>query len=533
VTLPFISEFFLCVYVQILAMVSDQVHVITRATLNCANEATVAAVGSPFSLGPMDHIVPSILPIEAILVYRKPTSSPDKDFFPLHRLKQAVAHLLDYYPHLTGRLQINPSNNVPEIAHLGTGADIWEARCGRKLRNIASSSLSGRIIVPHLPGGGGELLPIFYSTVGSISHNAIFAIQHTRFACGGISLGIRVHHLVCDANGFFQLIRDLAEIYRQLRDSSPPTLIFPPEIRSHFRVLNLSSNENSKALAVRPSDYYLQKNLKVGTTTYENGPDTADTERPTISARLLRFSGEELAVLKQAATNRDPKSGTWVSTFEALAAYLYQRVYQARMEVLESRGISPHEPQFQALRAFATTMDMRDASRLKLPPRYFPNAVHIISTYSSHNNLMKGPIWYIAKTIHYAIRSVDMDHVKKDFEWIAAQPEKSQIRETKPFVRGGLAVIQWTREDTYIGVDFEVRENGRPVPPSLVSPPFSGSYLMDGLAMVIPTEEKLRKLKIGTWTESDIPCAVDVNLALNDQLWPILQQDMQFLSHIC
>jgi hypothetical protein len=510
-------------------MVSDEVRVITRATLNCANEATVTAVGSPFSLGPMDYIVPSLLPIQVIFVYRKPTSSSEYNFLPLHRLKQSVSHLLDYYPHLTGRLQMNPLTHAPEVAHLGTGVEIWEAKCNRTLRKIASSSLSGRIIVPHLPGGGSALLPIFHHTVGSISHNSIFAIQHTRFACGGVSLGMRVHHLVCDAKGFFQLTRDLAEIYRQLRDFSPPTLIFPPEIRSHFRDFNdLSPSGNSKALAFRPTNFNLEEGPKA-----ESSTKISDTDTPKVSARLLRFSGQELAALKRAATNLDPNSGTCVSTFEALSAFLYQRIYQAKMQVMESLGISPYGPRCQALRGFWTTMDMRDPSRLKLPLRYFPNAVHCIATYTSHENLMTGHLWYIANTIHYAIRSVDMDHIRQEFEWIAAQPDKSLVKFTDSFLDDGLAVVQWTRYNTYLGVDFEVREDGRPVPPSMVSPPFSGSFLINGLAIVISTEEKLQELNDGTSTGSDIPYAVDVNLTLNDLIWPFLQQDMQFLSYIC
>ncbi|KAJ5881553.1 Transferase [Penicillium soppii] len=507
---------------------SDQVHVVTRATLNCANEAIVTALESPFRLGPMDYLVSPLLTIEVLFVYRKPTSSRDSDFIPVHRLQQAVSHLLDDYPQLTGRLQANSITHAAEIVRFGTGVEFWEAQCKRKLRNIASSSLSGRIIVPHLPGGGNSLLPIFHSTVGSISYNAILAIQHTRFGCGGVSLGIRVNHQVCDAKGFLQLVRDLAEIYRQLRDFSPPTLIFPPEIRSHFRGFhNLSPNGKSKARSFQPSNFYLQ-----GHTENAALPDS-DTSK--VSARLLRFSGQELADLKCAATDPDPKSGTWVSTFEALSAYLYQRVYQAKMQVLEARGISPLGPRYKPLRGFWTTMDMRDPTRLKLPPRYFPNAVYCPSTYASHENLMRGHLWYIANIIHYAIRSVDMEDAKKEFEWIAAQPDQSRVKCSNDFLAGGFAVSQWTRDNPYIAVDFEVREDGRPVPPSLVSLPFRGSYLVDGLAMILSTEERLhrRKFNGGTSTECDIPYALDVNLALNDLVWPFLEQDSQFVKYIC
>lgn len=118
-------------------MALDHVRVSTRHTLNCANEATIAALESPFSLGPMDHTVPATLTIEAILVYRKPTNLPDDNFLPVKRLNLAVSHLLDYYPHLTGRLQQNAVSLAPDIGSLGAGAELWEAQCPRRLVSIA------------------------------------------------------------------------------------------------------------------------------------------------------------------------------------------------------------------------------------------------------------------------------------------------------------------------------------------------------------------------------------------------------------
>lgn len=482
-----------------------------------------------FNLGPMDYIVSSTLPIEAVFIYRKPSSLSSDQFIDPDRLKDATSHLLDYYPHLTGRLQLNSMTHTPEIAHLGAGVDFLEASCSTTLRDIASSSLSGLIITPMLPGYGAALLPFFDSAVESVSRNAICAIQHTRFLCGGVGLGIRVHHRVCDAQGFLQIMRDLAEIYRQLRDSSPPNLISPPEIRSHFRdFTKLSPNTKTRTLSFKPSAFPPQ-------VTPGDSKESPNLIKPSVFARVLYFSGEDLTALKQAATNPDPKSGTWVSTFEALSAYLYQKIYQAKVQVMEQRGISLQSVQCQPLREFWTTMDLRDPCRLNLPPRYFANAVHCTSAYASHENLMRGPLWYIAHSIHYAIRSVDMDHVRRQFEWIAAQPDQSCVELTQEFPEGALAVVQWTRENIYARVDFEVRANGKPILPALVSPPLRGSYLLDGLAMVISAEAEscTSKGERNNPTGSHTPCALYVNLALNELIWSFLERDINFVSHIC
>ncbi|CAI7671346.1 unnamed protein product [Penicillium discolor] len=493
-------------------MVLDQVRVSTRHTLNCANEATLAAVESPFSLGPMDHTVSSMLTIEAVLVYRKPKILPDDNFLLVERLKVAASHLLDYYPHLTGRLQQNPVTQAPEIGSLGTGAELWEAQCTRKLTSIAISALSARILVFKLP-----------DSVGSISHNPIFAIQHTRFGCGGVALGIRVHHQVCDATGFMQLVRDLAEIYRQLRDSSPPTLVSPPEIFSHFRgTQSPSASQKEKALEFDPPDFYLNETPIVM-------PEVS--EPPSVYTCPLRFHGQDLISLKTAAIDPNGKEQTPFTRFELISAYLYQRIYQARIQVLRDKGLTPHPDALQSLREFGTTMDMRDSARLKLPARYFPNAVYCPSTSASHELLEKGALWQVAQVVHDAIHSVDMDSVKQQFEWIAAQPNKSHIRLKKMLPRGCLVATQWTRGKTYVGVDFDATAEGKRIPPSLVSPAFSEGYRVDGLAMILSTEEEVpgrqsRRSLPGV----KIPHAVDVNLTLDRSVWDVLNNDPDFLA---
>ncbi|KAJ5173646.1 Transferase [Penicillium coprophilum] len=505
-------------------MVLDQVCVSTRHTLKCANEATIATIESPFSLGPMDHIVPKMLTIEAIFVWKKPTTLPEDDFFPIERLKVAASHLLDYYPHLTGRLQQNPVSQAPEIGSLGTGAEIWEAKCARKLRNIVASALSGRILVIKLPDSGNALLPIFHATMGAVSHDPIFAMQHTRFGCGGVALGIRVHHLVCDATGFMQLVRDLADIYKQLRDSSPPTLISPPHIISHFRGTNSpSASQKERALAFNPPKFDLDTN-----NTDMPGPSIS----PTVIACPLRFQGQDLISLSNAAFDPRAQEQTCFTTFELVSAYLYQKIYQARVKVLRDRGITPDLDLLQSLREFWTTMDMRDSTRLKLPARYFPNAVHCLSTSTSHELLEKGDSWQVVQIVHDAIHSVDMDEVKQQFEWIAAQPDKSHIKSKDVVPSGGFLATQWTRGKTYVGVDFEVAANGRRIAPDLVSPAFTESHRTDGYAIILSTEEQLprRHLNGRLLAGAYLPCAVDVNLALDGPVWDVLNNDPDFLA---
>jgi hypothetical protein len=79
-------------------------------------------------LGPLDQLVLPFVPIALVFVYKAPTKSSG-ELMPAERPQLAASLLLNYYPHLTGRLQMNSTDGTPEIARLGTGAALLTARC--------------------------------------------------------------------------------------------------------------------------------------------------------------------------------------------------------------------------------------------------------------------------------------------------------------------------------------------------------------------------------------------------------------------
>ena len=194
------------------------VHTVAQHPLQCANESSVASLESPFKLGPLDELVFPFVPIQNVFVYRKPAAkSSETRLLPIERLRQALPYLLDHYPHLTGRLQFNTETHAPEISRLGTGTVLLEARCDVRLDELfPSDRASERLLVTDLPDCGAALTPPFDPSIDGVCRDPLLAIQHTRFACGGVVLGIRLHHIVCDAGGYFKLVRDMAEIYRGL-----------------------------------------------------------------------------------------------------------------------------------------------------------------------------------------------------------------------------------------------------------------------------------------------------------------------------
>ncbi|KAG6596047.1 Anthranilate N-benzoyltransferase protein 1 [Phytophthora cinnamomi] len=196
------------------------VKVTGELSLRCADETSVQKLESPVLLGPLDHVAQNFTPITVVFVYRREGG----DLVPLDRLRKALSRLLDYYPHLTGRVVMDPNDRTPRIEQLGKGAKLFTAECSQPLAAFeavgdddAPSSLP-RLIVTNLPDGGNALLPSFDPTEAGLTRDPILAVQHTRFACGGVSIGFCLRHIICDACGFFQLVRDLAELYRGFRD---------------------------------------------------------------------------------------------------------------------------------------------------------------------------------------------------------------------------------------------------------------------------------------------------------------------------
>ncbi|KAJ6513150.1 transferase [Mycena sanguinolenta] len=480
------------------------VSVISRRTVLCANESSWKALGdAPFPLGPFDQVA-GFVPIQVVWVYAQ--SDPNVELIPLERLQRGLERLLDYYPQLSGRLQINSSNGMREIAAFNTGAELLEARCSQKLDAFSSPSPSSPesrcILMQDLPAAGNALLAPFDPTPDGVSRNPIFAVQHTRFACGSVGLGVRVHHTVCDGDGFFQVVRDLAELYRGLQSSETvPSLLHPPHIRPYMWELisgNMTPEERLAALNIQPPLFHAEPPSTDNSSSVTYGsltPPPYATE-----GRFLRFSSARLEALKVEAT--DPNGSGWVSTFEALAAYIYQRVHQARLQ------LSAKDANFGELSRldFLTPINLR--SRLGLPARYFPNTLMATHTTFLADTLANGPLWQVAKVVHDLTRTsflTKKDEIDRDLKWIAAQPDVRKVGTKFQYGNGSFMVSQWNKFDMYAGSVFDVA-------PVLVSPPFTQSSLVDGLVYFLPTEE------IGTGGDVG---AIDVSLSLSAPLWEL------------
>lgn len=489
-------------------MAPSEVLIIGEHPVSCASREVVEKLQSPFNLGPLDLLAFHAVPVDNVFVYTKPQDIDTSDFMPVERLAKATEFLLDYYPHLTGRVCAQDDGRR-SIVDIGKGTLVLEAKCTRKLEEFRSSS--GRIIMEMLPGSGDSLTPPFDPSFEGFLRDPIFSIQHTRFACGSVALGIRIHHTATDAGGFFMLSRHLAELYRDLSHASTASLSDPPITRLYLQEKSdMSAQELNEALQYNPRFYCLRKEG-------ESPVALSQAEFP-ILARTLHFSEDDLFTIKKEATN--PQEDRWISTFEALCAYLDQSIYRSRVKFLISRGKSESQAAEELFRGFFASVDMRKPERLGLSNQYFGNGVHPVYTQFSHDLLMNQPLWKVAQAMHDLIRSVDRELMRKTPRWIAAQPQKGLISMDFSFAYGNFTVSQWSAFDMYQGCDFDTDRAGNPVLPSLSGPPYTIISRVDALALVLDG-----------WSESIEKRerrALDVHVTASEPLWRYLDEDAKF-----
>ncbi|GKZ31872.1 hypothetical protein AbraIFM66950_000783 [Aspergillus brasiliensis] len=97
---------------------------------------------------------------------------------------------------------------------------------------------------------------------------------------------------------------------------------------------------------------------------------------------------------------------------------------------------------------------------------------------------------------------------------------------------GSFTTSQWSKFDMYVGTDFDVDQDGNAIPPVVLSRPFTNISRVDGLAMVMASEEQFHRASEIS-ASSKGPCAVYVNYTLSEPLWAYLDQDEEFRELCC
>lgn len=498
------------------------VTITSRRFVQCADDTAINKLGSSFHLGVIDMRAFPLINNEVIFVYKKPGLGAG-NFIPAHRLEQAFSRVLDYYPHLTGRFEKISAEKGYKITQFNKGADFVEAECPLQLDEVAAlDKKGGRVVLTNLPEDGLVFMPTVELSFDAFLQRPVMGIQHTRLGCGSVVIGLRINHMVCDAAGFFQFARHLAETYRAFSGSVITTgpskfaLCCPPVIKPYLSSRSeLSLQEQKAAAEYKQKSWFCEEQQK------EGGGNVSAIPPMKSCGRVLRFSADDLTELKNAAC--DPSGSGWISTFEAICAYLAQTVYKARLRLYQDHGVSEVAAVQEISRGFWAPIEVRGSSGLDLAEEYFGNAIFFVYSYMPHELLGTGSLWQVAKYIHELVRSPTKEEIVQTTRWLLMQADNSRIKPNYEFGKGSFTVTQWSKFKMYSGV--ELGGEGDAVWPVLVSPVISPLHRVDGFAKMLSTEEDLR-------VETGGLAAIDVVLTLGEALWKYLEEDPMF-ERVC
>jgi shikimate O-hydroxycinnamoyltransferase len=263
-------------------------------------------------------------------------SGADDGFFDVARLKAALAKaLVPYYP-LAGRLGVD-SDGRPVIDCAGQGV----------LFVVAHSDLTVDDLSTFHPSP--ELKRLFVPRVEDYSPALMCGIQVNFLKCGGVALGMTLHHVAVDAISAFNFFQAFSAFSRDVDGASAAALQQPFHDRTLLRARS-PPVVHPDALTVfcprlAPSDH---------------APPGA------VVNEIFVFSKDQVAALKRACTSGD--GGGRVSIFCAFSAHVWRCLCAARRLPLDDTT------------RLTFPANVRRSVKPPLPDSYFGNGIVMLGT---------------------------------------------------------------------------------------------------------------------------------------------------------
>ncbi|GLT25358.1 hypothetical protein SLA2020_004900 [Shorea laevis] len=309
-----------------------------------------------------------------LLYFYKPTGS--SDFFQAQVLKEALSKILvPFYP-VAGRLGRDESGRI-EIVCNAEGVLFLEAEAVGILDDLGGFAPSSKLQ---------QLLPtVNYS--GDISSYPLLLIQVTTFKCGGVSLGIHIHHALGDGTSLCHFINSWSDMARgQSLNVSP----FLDRTVLHSLV------------PPAPSFRHVE---------YDSCPSmiTPISFPGSLSTSVFKITQDHLNNLK-AKCYKNGTTITKYSTYNILAAHVWRCVSKARC-LLHNQATK-----------LSMTVNGRPRLRPPLPSGYFGNVIFRASTIALSGDLQTEPLMKTVERIHTALNQMDDAYLKSALAYLEKVP---------------------------------------------------------------------------------------------------------------
>ncbi|KAG7998224.1 hypothetical protein I3843_01G247900 [Carya illinoinensis] len=368
------------------------------------------------------------------IYFYRPATSGASNFFDARVLKNALSKaLVPFYP-MAGRLKRDGNGRI-EIDCNAEGVLFVEAEISTVLDDLGDFAPTQEL---------GRLIPAVDYTKGIDSYPLLCA-QVTYFKCGGVSLGIGIHHVVADGFSGLHFVNTWSEMARGLDLSLPP-----------FIDRTLLRPRDPPKPAFEHFEFQPPPPMKTPLQSTTSGPEST-------TVLIFQITRDQLNKLKAKA--KEDGNTINYSSYEMLSGHLWRCVSRARAL-----------PDDQETKLYIAT-DGRSRLCPPLPPGYFGNAIFVATPIALAGDLRSKPTWCAASRIHDALARMDNDYLRSAIDFQELQPDLSAlVRGAHTFRCPNLAITSWMRLPIH-DADFGW---GRP---DFMGP---GRILFEGLSSLIP-----------------------------------------------
>nr|XP_043633452.1 shikimate O-hydroxycinnamoyltransferase-like [Erigeron canadensis] len=355
------------------------------------------------------------------------------NFFDIKVLKEALSKVLvSFYP-LAGRFKEDKDGRM-EIDCQGQGVLFVEAESDGVMEDFGDFAPSLDLQ---------RLIPVVDYSMGIESY-PLLLLQVTYFKCGGVSLGVGIHHRVADGSSTCHFINSWSDIARGLDLTTLPILDMtllrardpPQSVYQHIEfqppVQSLKSPHDDKAAV----------------------------------SFIFKLTQDEMKVLKKKCKIRG--STINFSSYEILAGHIWRSVTKAR-------GL-PYDQETMLY----IPVDGRARVDPPLPLGYFGNAILMATPKSLAGKLQSSPTYYATNKIHDAIARVNNDYIASTIDYLELHPDlNALVRGPETFLNPNLGISDWANLPFY-DADFGW---GQPIH-------MGPAWIPDGLSIVLASPVK-------------------------------------------
>ncbi|KAJ4731559.1 HXXXD-type acyl-transferase family protein [Rhynchospora pubera] len=245
----------------------------------------------------------SLQPMKIVLLYPDAAISPAS----FDSFKSSLSLILPRFYLLAGDLTYQPTTGeVTIVCSDESGVTVTEAESDLDIRCLA--------------GEPKHDMDSFFKLVPDVAHEElpvpILSVQFTRFTCGGVAVGIALHHVAMDGMGTCKFIDSWA---KTCSDGSVPSGINLLHDRALIKYPNMDGLKNETLMDVAPN---LPKIIPY---------PAPDPDRKQLFQRSFTLDATTIQVLKQRAMQEKgaTQNSSPPTTFEVLAAHIWISIARA------------------------------------------------------------------------------------------------------------------------------------------------------------------------------------------------------------